>query len=145
MSDDTLKPYEYARLLREMIQNENNFVNQRLGWMSTFNGILFGVVYFLWKEAKQYHTIPIILICFAGFLIDLSILIALRASEKVRIELNNLWEKKDISKTEIPPVWGWGVIDKKDRKNRYLMPWSLIPLILMVCWGIIFLFHAFGF
>lgn len=142
--DPILTPSEYAKIIREMIQNENDFVNQRLGWMSTFNGILFGAVYFVWKEnvLLKDHTIPIAFICIAGLLIDFSIFTSLQASEDVRKALNNLWENKHISKTEIPPVWGWVACSKKDKKNRWLMPWFVMPVIFMVAWILILFFHV---
>lgn len=135
----SLNSSEYSKILREMIQNENDFTNERLGWMSTFNSILFGIIYFSWKEATN-HTILIAGTCIAGFLVNSSIFISLIASEGVRQKLDRLWEKKEIPFSEIPPIWGGKMT--KFRKYRYFMPWFVLPVVFLFCWVIIFFFHV---
>lgn len=139
MSSNNLEPSEYAQILREMIRHENELTNHRLGWMSTFNGLLFGVVSFLLKDIKHIEIIPSV--CFVGLAIDFSIFLSLCASETVKKSLNNLWRHKHISTAEIPPVWGWCVQSTKDRISRLFMPWFLLPFTFIVAWILILIFH----
>ncbi|PHJ59026.1 hypothetical protein VF14_13655 [Nostoc linckia z18] len=137
-----ITPSEYAKILREMIRNENDLTSHRLGWMSTFNAFLFGIVTFVWTQNNRTgiifdnHTGIIVGTCIAGFLIDFSILLSLFASEQARRHLDKLWRKKKIPEDEIPPIWGakatkWG-------KYCLLMPWVIMPVVFIFCWVILF-------
>jgi len=59
----------YLAVIRSMIQHEDTLLNQRLTWMWTLQGLLFGAAAFLWKEG----LLPVAVVSAVGLLSAVSI------------------------------------------------------------------------
>lgn len=137
-----VKPHEYASTIRQMIQHENDLTSQRLGWMSTLNGLLFTALGLVWNKSNS--VLLVVILCCLGLVVCLSSLVALRAADHARQYLHRLWLKKGIERHLVPPVIAWSrkrIPLHETRRARLiqwlrpkLMPWNALPYAFMVAW-----------
>ena len=134
--------FEYASVLRTMIQHENEITNHRLTWMLIFQSILFATSVSFWRI----HLLLFIVIGLLGIFTSISFSYALRLSTNARVYFRNLWtvkikDNKEIA-DKIPPIVGdppsagdSGKIKKpKLFRLRKLHPWIFIPRAMILCW-----------
>ncbi|MEL6552849.1 MAG: hypothetical protein AAFQ63_05215 [Cyanobacteria bacterium J06621_11] len=113
------KPVKEATI-QALIQQENSFINHRMNWMWTLQGLLFTALAVLWDKADAVAATS--LICATGFISCLSIGYSLRCSVRA---LRNL------QRTTFSRVVGLGVCEER---FHFLLPWNLLPLVMGVVW-----------
>ncbi len=128
--------FEYASVIRTMIQHENEVTNHRLTWMLVFQGILFAAAASFWKI----HLLPFIVVGLLGISTSISFSYALWLSYNARIGLRKLWNLKIKNNEEIaekiPPITGdFGKIRIPIQfRFKKLHPWLFIPQVIILCW-----------
>jgi hypothetical protein len=127
------KNSENAQIIREMINKEADLINHRLTWLSTFQGFLFTALGLVWKDGhfvKDLHFFVPTLIG-VGFLSSLSVLLSLRVAHKAIRKLLDDWDKS--TNVGGASYSGPDVIGYRSRLT-YLLPWFVLPFILVVAW-----------
>lgn len=124
---------EEAKIIREMIRVENELIDRRLTWLSTFQGLLLAALVFAWD--KHDAGALVVALYILGFLIALSTGIATwRANDAIgRLETD--WD------TRLKPenYKGVDIVGARTRSGRlwWLMPGYLIPTLFGVAWVVI--------
>lgn len=96
---------KYGSIIREMIYKENEYINQRIGWLNTIQGLLFTALAFAWPNLKT--IVPVLI--FIGFAISILSLILLWMANSAINKLKNLYIEKNQTRTEVydPDVIGY--------------------------------------
>ncbi len=98
-------PEDYAKVIREIIQHENELAHQRITWMVTLNGLLFTGLGLVWGKAEDKAFI--FTVSALGMVVGLSTYTSLYLGGKAVMRLQSLWAVKAVSETDVPPVRGW--------------------------------------
>jgi hypothetical protein len=121
--------YEEAKIIRSMLEYENNLRNYRFTWFVTLQGLLFNALGFAWGKADARCLIA--MFCFLGILSAISSFMEIELSSKGINKLIHWWKdhKKDYSG---PPVIGYeGALMQW---SRYLRPPYSLPCLFVVAW-----------
>lgn len=78
---------ENHEIVRSMIKSENELINQRMTWVSTFNGFLFTSIAFAWDKSQVLVTV----IAFLGIAVSLLSGAALLVANRAFRELYAWW------------------------------------------------------
>lgn len=119
---------EYLKVMREMIRHENELVNNRLHWMFTLQGFLFGATSFIWKNSQS----GVILLGLIGILSCASIGYTLaRGLNAIHVLLV---KTRDFCKGlpddwQIPPVIG-----SRRKAIEWLLPSRMLPWVMGLAW-----------
>ena len=89
--------------LRAMIQHENSLMNQRLTWMWTLHGFLFGSTAFLWNVGSFPVVVIAIVEVMSCIMIGYTCSRALNAIKRL-LKKAKEYEEKLPAKYEFPPV-----------------------------------------
>lgn len=125
--------------INERIKLENELINQRMSWLSTFQGLLFAAFALAWD--KKIGAQPICLIaCIIGILVSLSVGLAMyRANVSIK-EASAKWD-------EIKPK-GYAGLDPEGVRSAsgcdWLMPGSFMPCLFAVMWLCLFVVRSIG-
>jgi hypothetical protein len=123
---------ETHEIVRSMIKSENEFINHRMTWISTFNGFLFASIAFAWEKSGLLVTV----IALLGIAVSILSGTALLASNKAFRDLYEWWQKKKPENYDGPDVIGLRP-RYKDRPGRWLTPWAILPFLFASAWFII--------
>lgn len=129
---DRMAVYEDARIIRAMIEHENNLQNYRVTWLMTIQGLLLAALGFSWGEGtRELVTI----FCVLGLVVSLSSWSAMTLSTAAFKDLHDWWYENKPQDYKGPPVVG--------HKAAYqflfwvLRPWRLLPWLFAVAWILI--------
>jgi hypothetical protein len=114
-----------------MIQHENTLVHQRLTWLFTLQGLLFGATSFIWKISP----LLVIIISFVGLISCISIGYSLGRGDKAIRNLLTIareYKKKLPKEMNFPPTIG-----SRRAAIMWLLPGRLLPFILVIAWILI--------
>ena len=122
--------------LRQLVKAENEFINHRLTWLGTFQGLLLAALAFAWDKDGTWWIV--IILCLVGMAVALSTWVAtLRANEAIE-KVNKRWD-------EIMPAnyagLGVEIIKGHEGKWQKLMPGKFLPLIFFIAWVAIGIVH----
>lgn len=118
---------------REMIRHENDLINQRLTWLSGFQGLLFAALAFAWGKSNIFYLS--VIICIVGFLIAVSIGLATSKANRAIKNLSQEWDEKKLENYDGPDIEGNRC---GSEKLDILLPGSFVPLVFSVAWVFIF-------
>jgi hypothetical protein len=125
----------YLEVIRDMIKHENELVNQRLSWMFTLQGLLFGSVSFLWAA----NVLPTMVLGLVGLLSCVSIGYALArglGAIKDLLAIAQDYKKSVPSNISLPPTIG-----SRRKAVEWLIPARLLPWVLGLAWIAILAFR----
>lgn len=124
--------------IREMIKTENQLINQRIGWLGMFQGLLFAVIAFGWSKSD---LIIIYTLCSLGIFVGISIGIATFRANKTIERLEVDWDDHK-SKDYV----GRDVVGLRNRSGClwWLMPGYSIPWAFVIAWVAIFVSHLYN-
>ncbi len=131
MTDDRENLIEDKRILAEAINNENNVINQRMGWALTLQGFLFASYFLADPEQTGQAQTAIAVLGFAAsvssfigsFFGNLALTRAIRGFERVQEKLGSGRDVKPGARFWFAPT--------------ILMPHLFIPLALIGVWGFV--------
>lgn len=129
--------YEDAKIIRSMLEHENNLRNYRFTWFVTLQGLLFSALGFAWGKTNT--RLLVAMFCVLGSLAAIISWIELQLSTKGMDALLSWWEKNKPEGYCGPPVIGykWAL----PRWIRYFRPARLLPLLFFVAWLSIFVYN----
>jgi fatty acid desaturase len=133
---------EYAAVVRDLIQRENEITNHRFTWMLILQGILFAATASLFSV----HWFPVVVLACLGIMTSLSFSVGLVNSSKSRRHLRASWQERMATRQELmkdmPPIDG-----AYPTKFTVLQPWIFIPVVVVVTWLMLlgFVIRTFGF
>jgi hypothetical protein len=117
----------FLAVVRGMIQHEDTLVNQRLTWMWTLQGLLFGAASFLWSK----DLAPVLVIGAVGLASCVSIGYGIARGLKAIRELLAIAAeyKKGCEGYYLPPTIG-----ARSKATEWLLPGYLIPWVMGAAW-----------
>jgi vacuolar-type H+-ATPase subunit I/STV1 len=116
-----------AKTVREMIFKENEFINHRLAWLVTLQGLLFAALGFAWEKA---HVL-INPIATTGIVVSITSFIGLLLAHKAIEKLKKEWKDQKKENGYVgPDVIGYGA----PNVVKYFLPWFALPLLFVVVW-----------
>jgi len=119
---------EDAKTVREMIFKENEFINHRLTWLGTFQGLLFAALVFaLQKEPELIRLLGVI-----GIVASTTSLASLWIASKAVKNLRSEWD--------IYKPFGYAgpdVIGYRSKLFGFLFPWFVLPMLFIVTWSLV--------
>ena len=124
-----------AAIIRDMIFRESEYIDHRLTWMVTLQGLLLAGLGFAWKDGKE--LIPILgsLGLATSISTGLSLYYAVSSIEALFTEWD---ERQDQS------YLGPDVIIYKHKGMKFvklLLPWFFLPLAFIVAWVAVMVIH----
>lgn len=121
--------------IRLMIHRENEYINQRISWLTTIEGLLFTAVGLSWGKPNANSFIWILAIL--GIIVSLIVFKVLSGATSAMKKFEQLWEKKKPNDYDGPGVIG--LESSKLKIFSYVGPWNVFPIIFIVAWALIFL------
>ncbi len=122
-----------SKVIRSMIDRENDLINHRITWLTTIQGLLFASLGFAWDKPNAKPLIE--MLCFLGIALSFVQLCALIAATRAIGGLFDWWE------TNKPEGYiGPGVAGRPPAKNRllrYLVFWNWVPFLFLCAWVVI--------
>ena len=121
----------FVSVIREMIRHEDVLLNQRLTWMWTLQGLLFGATSVLWDKDSP----AVMLIGLVGLLSCISIGYSLARGLRAVRELLGVAadHKKRLGEgAEIPPTIG-----ARTKATEWLLPGRFLPWVFGVSWVLV--------
>ena len=121
----------FVSVVREMIRHEDVLLNQRLTWMWTLQGLLFGSTSLLWGKDWR----GVVIIGFVGLLSCISIGYSLSRGLKAVRELLGVaaGRKKELGEdVKIPPTIG-----SRTKAIEWLLPGHFLPWLFGLAWVLI--------
>ena len=136
----------YEDDIRDLLQQENLVVNNRIGWMLAVEGLLFagfGSLFQKFTEGDQTKIKFILLgIAGGGILIGLLNLAALVASSNATYRLHKWWEDNRPTDYSGPGVVGWS-LKPTSRWPHLLVVWNFLPVVICGVWTYILFMGGF--
>jgi len=123
---------ENHEIIRAMIKSENELINQRMSWVSAFNGLLFAATAFAWDTSR----VLVVVLAILGIAVSLLSGAALLAANRAFRALYAWWQDNKPADYTGPDVIGLPP-RYKEWPGRWLNPWSIIPVLFACAWCII--------
>lgn len=121
---------EHAKIVRSMIEHENNLTDQRVKWMLTAQGLLFTALAFALKDASALVQ----LLCFLGVAVAIATILNVYFSTRA-VERLTLWWNEHSQGYTGPPVIGLDV--KPGSILNFFSPSNLLSIALIVGWLVV--------
>lgn len=131
-------PVSWAEVARSMIDAENRLINDRVGWLTTLQGLLFAGLGVVWDKSNA--TALIRMLCGLGMSISIIILLALIGSSRAQNRVLDWWDSNRPSDYTGPDVIG--LRPPPNKFLRHLAPWNWLALVFLLTWIIIWLIRA---
>jgi hypothetical protein len=131
---------DYEDVARGMIRHENELINNRMGWMTTLNGLLFTAIGFLWEKTD--NRLVVIPICCLGFLICATSLASLHGATKEMSRIRKWWMVHKPIDYQGPGIMGGDSSENRGRLywvSDLFGPWDLTALFLLIAWLVVFI------
>lgn len=130
---------ETHEIVRSMIKSENEFINHRMTWISTFNGFLFASIAFAWDKS----WLLVFVLASLGIAVSLLSGTALLAANRAFRELYDWWQNKKPENYDGPDVIGLPP-RYKGWPGSWLNPWGILPFLFALAWFIIAIIRLMG-
>jgi hypothetical protein len=137
---DGMSREDYVAAIRALIQHEDTLRDQKLGWLTALNGLLFAGVSFAWDKTDGAALVRVLAV--VGALVSASVFFSLWVSEQAIRNLRSLADAW--TPDAVPPVVAFRSDDilaareahrrGSTRVLRWCYPWRLAPLALTVAW-----------
>ena len=114
------------------IKSENDLLHQRMTWLGTFQGLLFGATAFAWD--KNSAQAIVFLACCVGFLVSVSLGYAIYRTNIAIEKTSAYWDK--IRPQDYEQLDSEGYRSKSP--GAWLMPGRFVPKVFAVTWIFIF-------
>jgi hypothetical protein len=128
---------DYNELVRKMLQIEDELINHRMTWLSTFNALLFAGAAFAWKTNND--EILIFLFSFVGIAVSSSIAMMLKRANVATDILIMWWDNNKPKNYDGPDVVG---IRSKPGFLKCFEPGNFIPIVFIIAWLVLALIRA---
>ncbi len=122
-----------ADTIRTMIHRENEVINHRVTWLATMQGLFFAALGFAWDKSNIKLFVD--LLCFLGIAMSVILFAPLAGATAAMYRLSEWWDNHKPQGYNGPDVIGLRPL--KGPLFRYLGPWSLIPLLFLVAWVVV--------
>ena len=116
-------------IVRRMIQHEDNVLSHRLSWMLALQGLLVNALGYLWGKVMP----ALWLIVGFGFISTISFWYSLHISQKAIEGLKEQWQERS-KKNDNKDNEDWTPLQSYSKCKTYLMPWRLLPPLVLVLW-----------
>lgn len=117
-----------SEIARELLRREADWLNNRMGWLTQTQGLLFASLAFSWEKSFGLSVV----LCLLGFLSSMSIGYALSLISPASNAIVKWWESQTSEQQRqndpIVPIWGAGSIPK------FLRPERMLPILFMGSW-----------
>jgi hypothetical protein len=118
-------------IIRSMIEKENDYINQRMGWFATLQGLLIAALSFAAKDPQGERFFAIL--CILGFFVGFIILFPITAAHLTMNRLLKWWEAHKPEGYDGPDVIGMGPPKPKWISER-VGPWTFLVLVFLLAW-----------
>lgn len=122
--------HQYDEVVRSMIQQENELINQRLSWLTTVQGLLFTALGFSWEKTGAHRLVNVLI--FLGVAISVIVLQAITFATMAMWRLHHWWEQNKPASYKGPDIIG--LPPPKIITAKYIGAWSFIPLLFIIAW-----------
>ncbi len=129
---------QYAEITRNLIAQENLRANERATWLIQLQGLLFTALAFAWKDA---HRLVWLLVGL-GIFSTLAIGNSLRWTTKAIDSIEDEWSTRG-DKYSGPRIIGLGKHDGMRYERWGLHPQYNLPLIFILGWLVVLIFHRY--
>jgi hypothetical protein len=120
-----------AHTIREMIYKETEYVNYRITWLVTLQGLLFAALGFAWKDGKPL----IIVLGLIGIFVSISSAVPMHLAQHAILNLKGAWDKNKPDKYDGPDVIGYYSSRPLERHLlSWLSPWHSLPVLFVIGW-----------
>ena len=137
---DVVSQEDYLAAIRALIQHEDTLRDQKLGWLSALNGLLFAGASFAWGKPDGAPLVRVL--AAVGVLVSASVFFSLWVSEHAIRRLRGMADAW--TPDALPPVVAFRSDDILRRQDsnptrstrilRWCYPWRLAPLSLTIAW-----------
>ena len=127
---------DYETVLREMITQEDELVNERMLWMAAFNGLLFAALGFAWGKPETQFILTVFAVL--GVLASLLNVLSLSFASMAQRRLLQWWDENKPEGYNGPGVMGQHPLDRK-KLSLYITPWVLLAIAFAAGWVAILL------
>lgn len=126
----------WSGIVRSMIDAENRLVNERIGWLTTVQGLLFASLGIVWDKPNAIEFIRVL--CGLGISVALIVFMALVGATRAQVELIGWWDATRPSHFSGPDVVGLRP-PRTPLFLKYLAPWNWLAFVFILAWIIIWL------
>jgi hypothetical protein len=118
-------------IIRSMIEKENDYINQRVTWFATLQGLLIAALSFASRqpEGDRFYAI----LCLLGFLVAFIILFPISAAHMTMSHLLDWWDRNKPDNYSGPDVIGMRP-PSPQWISRYVGPWTWLIIVFLVAW-----------
>ena len=115
-----------AAIIRDMIFKEDEFVNHRLTWLVTVQGLLFAALGFAWGKGTALTG----LLGAIGIVVSITSFVCLLVSQQAIHGLVKKWDLRKKDDYVGPDIIGF----RSSAIVGLLLPWIILPLLFVVAW-----------
>jgi vacuolar-type H+-ATPase subunit I/STV1 len=126
---------EDAKVVREMIFKEVEFINHRLTWLVTLQGLLFAALSFAWEEAQELIN----LLGTIGIVVSMTSCVGLWLARQAIRKLRSEWETNRPKDYVGPDVVGYF---SQNKVVEFCLPWFVLPVLFIVVWALVLVMHC---
>jgi len=124
-----------AETVREMIFKEGEFINHRLTWLVTIQGLLFAALGFAWEKAPELIS-PLGAV---GIVVSITSFIGLLAARQAIKTLISEWKNKKPEDYVGPDVIGYF---NPYKVVEFFLPWLILPMLFFMVWIWVVVIHC---
>jgi len=125
-----------AETVRSMIYKEDEFINHRLTWLVTLQGLLFAALSFAWDNESQSL---IRLLAIVGMVVSITSFVGLWSARQAIRTLILEWNKEKPSGYVGPDVIGYY---NPCKVVEFFLPWLVLPVLFFVVWIAVLVIHC---
>ena len=122
---------DIAKRAKDLWEHEDNLINQRITWLSLFQGALFAAFALIHDEPDNTLQSALPFIPWFGILINLAILVGVYAAIRAMYIIRSRADENEVTEEKYP-LRGLGVSDKTTSLG--LVPPIAIPLLFLIAW-----------
>lgn len=128
-----------AKTIREMIFKEGEFMNDRVTWLVTLQGLLYAALGFAWKDGKELIGV----LCVVGLVVSFTAVPPLYFAHRAIRRLKHAWETKRDPNYDGPPVIGYLTDNWVERYFlSWFSLWFTLPPVFIASWIVVLCINA---
>jgi len=128
-----------AKIVREMILKENEFINHRLTWLAAIQALLFTALGVVWEKAQGLIN----LLGVIGIAVSITSFVGLLIAHKAISKLRSEWKTNRPTDYVGPDVIGYSIPNKcVDFVLPVLLPWFVLPWLFVGVWICVLVKHC---
>ena len=118
-------------IIRSMIEKENDYINQRVTWFATLQGLLIAALSFASRQPEGDRFFATL--CLLGFLVAFIVLFPISAAHITMSHLLDWWDRNKPENYNGPDVIGMRP-PTPQWISRYIGPWTWLIIVFLVAW-----------